>query len=192
MFSAMPFKRSERFDATRSWSGSSRFDMRKERLIAVTVFAILPSVSCTTFDTMPTPQVTIQAQPTNQSAIDTQALESRLGLVFIPATASETARAKVSKEDAITKARGSAPVQQATSVNTELGYLSNPTLEQMAARGEKVDPTLLSHPLVWIVSFQGLELPSSGPPGSTHRVAHEYNVVIDAITGDYLMGFIYR
>jgi hypothetical protein len=164
----------------------------KKLLLAVTVFAILLSVSCTTFDPKPTPQVTIQAQPTSQSVIDTQAIESRLGLVFVPATASDTSRAKVSKEGAITKARESAPVQQATSVSAELGYLNDPTLEEMFARGEKVDPTLLSHPLVWIVSFQGLELPSSGPPGSTHRFAHEYNVVIDAMTGNYLMGFIYR
>ncbi len=166
--------------------------MRKKLLLAVTVFAILLSVSCTTFDAKPTPQVTIQAQPTNQSAIDTQALESRLGLVFVPATASDTARAKVSKEDAITKARESAPFQQATSVSAELGYLNAPTLEEMSARGEKVDPTLLSRPLVWIISFEGLELPSSGPPGSIHRFAHEYNVVIDAMTGNYVMGFIYR
>lgn len=172
--------------------GSNRFDMRKKLLLAATLLPFLLSVSCTTFDPKLTPQVTIQAQPTSQSVIDTQAIASRLGLVFVSAASSDIARAKVSKQDAIVQARGSAPVRQATSVNTELGYLSNPTLEQMAARGEKVDPTLLSHPLVWSASFQGLELPSSGLPGSTHRFAHEYNVVIDAITGDYLMGFIYR
>ena len=73
-----------------------------------------------------------------------------------------------------------------------LGYLSDPILEKNAANGEKVDPTLLAHPLVWIISFDGLEIPSSGPPGSEHHIAHEYNVVIDATTGAYIMGFVYR
>jgi hypothetical protein len=128
-----------------------------------------------------------------QNVIDAQVLESQLGLVFVPANPSDVMRAKLSKEEAIVKAQESeAPVKEATSIIAELGYLSEPNLETAAASGEKVDPTLLAHPLVWIISYEGVEIPSSGPPGSEQHIAHEYNVVIDATTGAYIMGFIYR
>jgi hypothetical protein len=128
-----------------------------------------------------------------QTAIDIQILESQLGLVFVPAAPSDVVQAKLSKEEAIVKAQESeAPVKVATSIIAELGYLSDTNLETASANGEKVDTTLLAHPLVWIISYEGLEIPSSGPPNSEHHIAHEYNVVIDATTGAYIMGFIYR
>jgi len=143
--------------------------------------------------TPPTPLMTAQSQETTQSIIDTQVLESRLGLVFVPANPSDIVQAILSKEEAIAKAQESgAPVKEATSIIAELGYLNSPSLETAAASGEKVDPILLAHPLVWIISYEGVEIPSSGPPGSEHHIAHEYNVVIDATTGAYVMGFVYR
>jgi hypothetical protein len=102
-------------------------------------------------------------------------------------------KAKLSKEEAVAKAQESdAPVNEPTAIFAALGYLSDPTLEELAATGEKVNSDLLTHPLVWIISYEGVEMPASGPPDSEHAIAHEYNVVIDAITGEYLMGFIYR
>jgi hypothetical protein len=84
-------------------------------------------------------------------------------------------------------------VKGATDVTAELGYLGNPGLEELSQVGEKVDTTLLEKPLVWIISFHGLELYSAGEPGTEGgNVAHEYNVVIDATTGERVMGFIYR
>ena len=130
---------------------------------------------------------------TPESILDVQMMKSQMGLVFVPAKASDIAKAKLSREEAIDKAQeAGAPVQEATTVFAELGYLSDPSLETAAANGQKVDPSLLDHPLVWIISCEGVDIPSSGPPESTHTVAHEYNVVINAITGDYLMGFVYR
>ena len=133
------------------------------------------------------------ALATTESVIDVQAMKNQVGLVFVPAKAYDIVKAKVSKEEAIAKAQESgAPVQEATAVFTALGYLSDPSLETAAAAGEKVDPTLLAHPLVWIISYEGVNIPSSGPPNSPHSVAHEYNVVIDATTGAYMMAFVFQ
>jgi len=57
-----------------------------------------------------------QPQETTQSIIDTQVLESRLGLVFVPANSSDIVQAKLSKEEAFAKAQESGvPVKEATS-----------------------------------------------------------------------------
>ncbi len=161
--------------------------------LALALTTVLFSVSCELQSSAPTLLATTQPLKTTQSAIDPLALRSGLGLVFVPANQSDIAKAKVSKEEAITKANGSGgPFQEATSIIAELGHLSSPELEAAKTRGEPVDPSLLAHPLVWIISYEGVELPSSGPPGSEHHTAHEYNVVIDATTGAYIMGFIYR
>ena len=161
--------------------------------LSLTLIAVMLSVSCASRLSTPTLLMTAQPQETPQSILDTQVLESRLGLVFVPANPSDIIQAILSKEEAIAKAQESgAPVKEATSIIAELGYLNSPSLETAAASGEKVDPTLLAHPLVWIISYEGVEIPSSGPPGSEHHIAHEYNVVIDATTGAYVMGFVYR
>jgi hypothetical protein len=44
----------------------------------------------------------------------------------------------------------------------------------------------------WIITFEGLEIPSNGPPGSEPEYNHEMNVVIDARTGEYVHWFTYR
>jgi hypothetical protein len=153
--------------------------------LSPTLIVLMFCVSCASPSLTPTSTV--------QNVIDSQVLESQLGLVFVPANPSDLMQAKISKEEAMVKAHESgAPVTEATSIIAELGYLSDTNLEKASADGEKVDPTLLAHPLVWIISYEGLEIPSSGPPNSEHHIAHEYNVVIDATTGAYIMGFVYR
>jgi len=161
--------------------------------LSLTLIAVVLSVSCAPRFSPPTSLATAQPQESTQSIIDTQVLESRLNLVFVPANAADIVQTILSKDEAIAKAQElEAPVKGATSVFAELGYLSDPGLDAAALNGEKVDPKLLAHPLVWIISYEGLEIPSSGPPGSKHAIAHEYNVVIDAATGAYVMGFVYR
>jgi hypothetical protein len=163
------------------------------RKLSIPLIAIMLCVGCVSKLSTPTPPVTAQLKETAQSSIDIQGLESQLGLVFVPANPSDIFQKILSKKDAIAKVQESeASVKGATSISAELGYLSDPILETMAARGEKVDPALLAHPLVWIISFEGLDIPSSGPPGSEHHIAHEYNVVINATTGASIMGFVYR
>lgn len=47
---------------------------------------------------------------------------------------------------------------------------------------------------VWLVTFSGpgVQMPDSGPKGHVHGFNHEDNVVIDAVTGAYLLSFTYR
>jgi hypothetical protein len=161
--------------------------------LSISLIAVMLSVSCAPRLSTLAPPVIAQPQETTQSIIDIPSLENQLGLVFVPATPSDIVQAILSKKDAIAKAQESGgPFKGATNISAELGYLSSPNLETAAARGVKVDPTLLAHPLVWIISYEGVEISSSGPPGNEHRIAHEYNVVIDATTGAYVMGFVYR
>jgi hypothetical protein len=59
-----------------------------------------------------------------------------------------------------------------------------------ARLGRQLWPYLQNRP-AWVITFSGpgVVLSSSGPPGSPRRVKHEMSVVIDAATGQYLMGF---
>ncbi len=133
------------------------------------------------------------ALATPESVFNVQAMKNQVGMIFVPVKTSDIVKAKLSKQEAIAKAQESgAPVQEATAIFTALGYLSDPILEKNAANGENVDPALLAHPLVWIISYEGVEIPSSGPPDAEHSIAHEYNVVIDATTGEYIMAFVYQ
>ena len=43
--------------------------------------------------------------------------------------------------------------------------------------------------LVWLVTFDGIDSVSSGPPGAPRYTAHVYSVVIDAKSGAYIMAF---
>jgi hypothetical protein len=136
---------------------------------------------------------TTTALATPESIFNVQAMKNQVGMVFVPVKTSDIVKLKVSKQEAIAKAQESgAPIQEATAIFSALGYLSDPILEKNAANGEAVDSALLAHPLVWIISYEGVEIPSAGGPDSPHTTAHEYNVVIDATTGDYIMAFVYQ
>ena len=54
----------------------------------------------------------------------------------------------------------------------------------------QIQPLLQNQP-AWVITFSGpgVVLYSSGPRGSPRRVKHEVSVVIDAATGQYLMGY---
>jgi hypothetical protein len=70
-----------------------------------------------------------------------------------------------------------------------LGVLHNLNLQQAVNQGVRVDPALANMGLVWIVSFEGIDTSSSGPSQAPKYVSHEYNVVINAKTGGYVMAF---
>lgn len=66
--------------------------------------------------------------------------------------------------------------KMATFVTTQVGFSDGELLSD------------LPHDrLVWLVTFHGMDLQSSGPPGSTHRVSHELTVAIDAFTGERIV-----
>ena len=133
----------------------------------------------------PRTTVHVRAQDSQANAVDVETLSSRLGLSFAPCDPTST-RVGIGRDRAVAIAREANPhVQAATGLAVGLGHLSS-------APGGVVVSVLKEPRLVWIVAFQGLDLPASGAPGTPPRVAHEYDVVIDAATGETVMSFIYR
>ncbi len=133
----------------------------------------------------------IQPTPTPAQGVDANLLQKRFGRVFVPAEA--TVQPPVTREQALASAYQLTPgLKTATGVNYTLGYLSDPGLIRAAQRGEKVDWRMADSGLVWILSFQGIQSVSSGPPEVKHSVSNELNVVISATTGEELYQFVYR
>lgn len=62
------------------------------------------------------------------------------------------------------------------------------TLKSLEVDGVAASPAFAQPRLVWIVTFAGLEMESSGPPGSAHVSSNEWDVVLDAYSGEYLFG----
>ena len=62
-------------------------------------------------------------------------------------------------------------------------------LQEAANAGLPVDPKKADMGLVWMVTFEGIESFSAGPPQAPQYVDHEYNVVINGKTGAYIMAF---
>ena len=76
-------------------------------------------------------------------------------------------------------------------ITANVGRLSNPLLQSNAQAGEKVDPTFLNPRLVWIVTYAGVYSQSAGGPNSPHATSNEFDVVLDATTGEQLMAFVW-
>jgi len=76
-------------------------------------------------------------------------------------------------------------------ITANLGRLSNPRLQSNAQAGEKVDPTFLNPRLVWIVTYGGVYSQSAGGPNSPQATSNEFDVVLDATTGEQLMAFVW-
>jgi hypothetical protein len=107
-----------------------------------------------------------------------------------------TGQQGVPREQAIRAAMdtGLAGVDRAHMSNVEVsaqyGLFTDDRYGQIVGPGRQIRPYLQDRP-AWVVTFSGpgVVLSSHGPPGSRRRVKHEANVVIDAATGQYLMGF---
>ena len=76
-------------------------------------------------------------------------------------------------------------------ITANLGQLSNPLLQSNAQAGEKVDPTFLNPRLVWIVTYGGVYSQSAGGPNSPQATSNEFDVMLDATTGEQLMAFVW-
>ena len=135
--------------------------------------------------------VSVRAQ--GGGGIDVVTLQDRLNLVFVPASPEDTSQVKIPQEKAIASAQAEQEgrLKNATSISAELGRLTDPGLKELAAAGEKADTRLIGKQLVWVISFQGVDTVSQGPINS-EAVSHEYNIVIDATTGEFIIGFTYR
>jgi len=139
-----------------------------------------------------------QAQPNPpDSSILTQDLAQE-GWLFNPVSTGSSPQpgvALLTKDQAIAKANNIFPDFQKspdlTGISANIGELSNSRMQQSAQRGEKVNNTFLKPKLVWIVSYEGIKMPSAGPAGSNISMSTEMNVVIDAVSGDYLMDYVW-
>ena len=171
-------------------------------VFAVVIFAaagwVLGRISSRNLQAMP-----VQAQ--GIGSVDTKLLQDRLNFTFVPVDPAATAnQVSVSEKDAIAVAESEQEgrLKAATSVTAELGYLTDTGLEAAASdpglqtdiqKGPvQVDTRLLGKQLVWVISFEGIDTVSNGPAESKHGVAHEFNSVIDANTGEFIIGFTYR
>ena len=109
--------------------------------------------------------------------------------------ASGITQAILTRDQAIATANKQYPDLQNTKgligITANLGQLSNPLLRSTAQAGEKVDPTFLNPRLVWIVTYGGVNSQSAGGPNSPHATSNEFDVVLDATTGEQLMAFVW-
>lgn len=122
-------------------------------------------------------------------AVDTELLSARLGLLFVPATAAD--KPAITQEEAIARAYEMSPgLRQASSVQATLGHLSQPAL--LEPDDGPVDPRYADMGLVWLLTFEGINVSSSGPPGLPRKTSDELNVVIDADTAEMVLQFTYR
>ena len=114
-----------------------------------------------------------------------------LSLSFTPVDIGDSqAQGAISKDQAIAAASNQGPqLKAASGTSALLGFLSDTGLKQAAAQGIPVDPHRVDMGLVWLVTFHGVETSSNGPVGAKRYVSTEYNVVIDAKTGQYVMAF---
>jgi hypothetical protein len=136
------------------------------------------------------PHVVYSQEQKNYLAATPQNLKY-LGLDFVPMQVSDSrARGAITSEQAIAAALKEEPgLKAATSVSSMLGVLNNLNLQQAANQGVTIGPNLAAMGLVWIVTFEGVDTSSSGPSQAPRYVSHEYDVVIDAKTGAYIMAF---
>jgi hypothetical protein len=81
-------------------------------------------------------------------------------------------------------------VDQAHNLLPNVQVLAQYGLFTRARPGRRLWPYVQNRP-AWVVTFYGpgVVLYSSGPISSPRRVHHFVGVVIDAATGQYLMGF---
>lgn len=104
--------------------------------------------------------------------------------------ADSQAQGAIKKDQAIAFASNHGPeLKAANDVSAILGFLSDTGLKQAATQGIQVNPQLTDMGLVWLVTFHGVETYSNGPVEAKRYISTEYNVVIDAKTGQYVMAF---
>ncbi|MGB8213807.1 MAG: hypothetical protein WCE68_09650 [Anaerolineales bacterium] len=114
-----------------------------------------------------------------------------LGFDFVPIPVSDSrAHGAITSEQAVAAALREEPsLKAATRESSMLGLLHDMNLQQAATQGVIIDPSLADPGLVWMVTFEGMDTSSSGPPQALRYKSHEYNVVVDAKTGVFRMAF---
>ncbi len=101
-----------------------------------------------------------------------------------------TSPPKISQEQAIqiVKTRHPELANEATSIVAQYVLFSNDNYYRVDAQGQ--NHYFFQNVPAWVISFEGLNLASHGPPPITYN--HELNVVINAQTGEDMGEFSYR
>lgn len=115
--------------------------------------------------------------------------------IFEPVDPAKITQTILSKDQAIDIANKQFPnLQDAKGligITANLGQLSNPLLQSSAKAGEKVDPAFLNPRLVWIVTYVGVSSQSVGSPNGPQATSNEFDIVVEATTGEQLMTFVW-
>lgn len=100
----------------------------------------------------------------------------------------------ISRDQAVQEARTPLPgvVAQATSIRTTLVSFSDDHYADVSPQTGQIVNYHFQNTPAWVVSFEGISLPSHGPHGAVTTVNHELNVVIDARTGQYMEMYSYQ
>jgi hypothetical protein len=125
------------------------------------------------------PEATSPGTPLPQLSVTPENLQF-YDFQFTPLNPNDSRLEKVISQDQAVSAalQFEARGQKATFVTTQVGFSDGATLLDLA-----------NERLVWLVTFHGVDSPSSGPPESTHQVSHELTVVVDAHTGERIVSF---
>ena len=148
----------------------------------------------------PVPTVT-PVTPSGDGPLDPATLADAFGIHFTIQAVDNGGRPTlpngqqgVSREQAIRAAMDHSLVQvdQAHNLLPNVQVLAQYGLFTRARPGRQLHPNVQNRP-AWVITFSGpgVVIYPSGPaaPGSVH---HEVTVVIDAATGEYLLGYSYR
>jgi hypothetical protein len=127
----------------------------------------------------------LESQSNQAIGVDVALLESKYGISFVPVDPAQLDIAVVTAEEAIAEAqRQKGKTKEASRVTADLGYLGN------ASEAGQTHSDLQETPLVWVLNFEGvLSYSSCEPaPGCVTYVSDEYVVIIDAVSGQWIMG----
>jgi hypothetical protein len=104
-----------------------------------------------------------------------------------------TAASKITREQAIQAASawlGSYWASHASQVSAQYVLFSDDEYTAIDAPGRQY--LRFQRVPAWVVTFEGLSLPSRGPPTQPAVYSHEEHIVIDAETGIYMEAFSYQ
>lgn len=138
------------------------------------------------------PKKTVAAKLMNSNTLD------KVGIKLESPSISE---AKITKEIAIKSAQNAFPewYNDATEISSNYYLISNKNFKSFSTIALNTDSNLKNKGYmdklpVYIVTFSGMSYNSAVPNGYTGDtpVHNEYNVVVDANSGEALMGFSYK
>lgn len=166
--------------------------MRRNTMMAVGIMLLFLVVGAIVGSSITFSSTQTLAQPPDPSLQERLQKFSERGLDFAPADEASVVKnqAIISRQQAINAALRLVALKESPKIlSVAVGNLSDASLKNAQASGIKVDPRRVDMGLVWIVTLDGIESVSMGPPDAPHNVAHEYNIVLDARTGAYIMAF---